>query len=145
MNIVIAEKTFTTQIDIAAGSTKNKLMFPDIELLNGKWITSLETFVPEIIPVGIDGTSLANSLLMAASYVNLVVGDDIVIWNMPLLKLVTLNNQFMTGVASQQFQVEFNNLKIIWSKSFISIVDISLIDPAIDQQFLFNISYSDPK
>ncbi len=143
MNIVVLDKTWLTEFTIPKGSTVAKINFPIIEDLNGKFTTGIETFIPEVNPVGLSGTPLANSALLSVCYLNLKVNDFIWIWNLPLLKLVTLNNAFSTGVASSPFQVEFNALPVIWSQSYITIADITKINPAIDEEFQFSIQYSD--
>lgn len=145
MNIAIYDKTYTATIPIRAGSTKNQFFFPTIDNLNGKFTTSIETFIPEITPVSTSNSPIASSALQSVSFLNLVVGDVIQIWNLPVLKTLNLNNPFSTGVANSLFQVEFNSLRITWAKSFIFIADVSQIDPSIDQEFQFNISYSDVK
>ena len=145
MNIIVADKTYLVEIPIAKGSTVQKINFPTIDNLNGKFTTSIETFIPEVNPVGLSNTPLANSPLLAVSYLTLVVGDINWVWNVPLLKFVNLNNEFNTGIASSLFQVEFNLLQIIWAKSFITIADVTKISAAQDEEFQFNIFYSDIK
>lgn len=144
MNIVVLNKTYTTTIPVKAGSSKNTLYFPTINVLNETFTTSIETFIPEVLTVSENNAPLASSALLEVSFLNLMVGDIRWIWNLPLLKIVNLNNQFSTGVASSLFQIELDNLQIIWDKSYIYIADISKIDPAIDQEYQFNISYNPP-
>ncbi len=129
---------------IVPSSTGQQIFFPQINVLDGKLITGIETFIPEINPKTPGNVALANSDLISVSYLNLVVGDVQQIWNLPLLKVLNVNNQFTTGVGSSLFNVEFNNLKIIWAKSYIFIADVSKI-AATAESFMFNISYSDHK
>lgn len=145
MNIAVFDKTYTVEFPISTTGGGGVVFFPIIQVLDQKLLTSIETFIPEISPLTPSGKPAANSALLAVSFVTLVVGDTQEIWNMPLLKLLNLNNQFFTGVGSSNMQVELNFLKVIWSKSFITIADPGLINSVIEESFYFNLGYSDYK
>jgi hypothetical protein len=143
MNIVVLNKTYNVEIAVRAGSTQQQIFFPQINVLDGALTTGIETYIPEIIPTAPSGLATANSALMSVTYLNLIVGDVLQVWNLPLLKLVTLNAPSATGVGSSPFSTEFDNLKIIWAKSYIFISDVSKISGSVQESFNFNINYAD--
>lgn len=143
MNHVIYDKTYLFEMLVVKGSSAQQINFPIIELLNNKYTQALKTYLVQIIPKAPSNTPLANSNLLAVTYANLYVGDNNTYWNLPLLELVTLNAQPFTGIGSNSFAVEFDNERIIWSKSHLFIADITQISAAQDESFMFNIVYSD--
>jgi len=145
MNIAVFDKTYTVEFPISRTNAGTVVFFPIIQVLDQKLLTSIETFIPEINAVTPSGKLPANSSLLATSFITLVVGDTQEIWQMPLLKLLNLNNEFFSGVGSSNMQVEFKFLKIIWSKAFITIGDASLINTVDEESFWFSVGYSDVK
>jgi hypothetical protein len=143
MNIIVLDKTYMTQFPVAnpGGGTSQQVLFPTLQNLDGKITQGLRTYSPSVIAKTPGNVALANDALIACAFVNLFVGDVNQIWNIPMSDLMV--NQKSGGVANAfvPFHTEFNNLKIIWAKSFVFIADITTI--VAGQNFLFNILYAD--
>lgn len=145
MNTIILDKTYNVELLIQRSSTTQTNYFPIIQVLDTKLTQGVSTYINEVTPVTPSNSPTANTALMKVSFLNLVVGDVQQIWNIPMLDLCTLNAQPFTGVASNPFAIEFNNLKIIWAKSYVFIADVTKISAAQNESFMFNIKYVDPK
>ncbi len=144
MNTIILDKTYNVELLINRSSTTQTNYFPIIQVLDTKLTQGVSTYINEVIPVCPSNTPTANTALMKVSFLTLWVGDSNQLWNMPMLDFCTLNAQPFTGVASSPFAVEFNNLKIIWAKSYVFIADTSKVSTTQNEAFMFNIKYVDP-
>lgn len=146
MNNVIIKKTYSFEIAVSSGTTRNQVNFPTINLLDKKLTVGLETFIPTIITKAPSGNNLANNDLLKCTYINLTVstaaGDIRQIWDMPILNLVNLNAQPFSGIGSLPFKQEFDKLQINWSKSYLNIADLTTL-PVGTESFFFNVSYED--
>jgi hypothetical protein len=148
MNIVVLDKTYMTEFPVAnpGGGTSQQVLFPTLQNLDGKITQGLSTYSPSVISKTPGNNTPANDALIRCSYVNLFVGDENQIWNIPMSELMTIQRNNATPVAggTQNFvpyKIEFNNLKFIWAKSFVFIGDITTI--VAGEFFLFNILYAD--
>lgn len=144
MNNIIIEKTYSVEILVKAASTANQIFFPIIQVLDTKLTQGVETYDVATIPKAPSNTALVNSNLLNSSFLNLVVGDTQQIWNLPLRDLVTVNNA-LGSIIANPFAIEFDNLKIVWAKSYIYIADVTTISAVANQVYFFNIKYADPK
>jgi hypothetical protein len=142
MNNVVYDKTYIAEITIPQSSTASQFLFPVLQNLDRKLTTGIQTYSVSLLTKTPAQAIPANNALLAVSYLNLIVGDVNQIWNLPLIDLLTNVNP--TGaVVYNPFSVEFNNLPIIWAKSFVTVADISKISGAQAEAFIFNIKYSD--
>lgn len=157
MNIVVYDKSYVVEFPLKISSKGQNVFFPIIQVLDLTLLTSIETFIPQITPVTPTGQPLINSALLATCNLTLITAENVgsktekrtadvqTIWNFPMLKLVNVNNQFLTGVGSSNMAVQFNFLKVQWAKSYITIGDSSLINTVDPESFFFNIGYSTVK
>lgn len=143
MNNVILNKTYYQEVQVQPRTTAQQINFPIINYLDDKYMIGIETFSVTFTPKAVSGAPLANNNLLYSSYLTLVVGDVNWIWNIPLVKLITVNNYSFSGVASSPFAIEFEYLRIEWSKSYIFIADVSTISTTQTESFAFNIMYDD--
>ncbi len=143
MNHIIVDKTYTVELLIPASSTTQQVYFPILQVLDRKLTQGMDTYNVADIPKSPSNVALASAGLLAVSFLNLVVGDVQQIWNLPLKQLVPLANNAAANSYSP-YAYEFQNLPIIWAKSYVFIADTTQIagTPAV---FLFNIKYTDYK
>lgn len=143
MNIQILDKTYVCEIPVPASSTAQQFFFPTLNNLDGKFTQGLETYPVALMAKAPSGNALVNNNLLESSFVNLFVGDVNQIWNMPLIDFITVRSALSTDVFGfNPFAMEFNNLKIIWAKSYIFVADVTTIAASI-QAYVFNIKYTD--
>lgn len=144
MNNIIVDKTYLVEIPVAASSTAQTYYFPVLNNLDGKLVQGLSTYPVGALTKSPTNVAVANQNLLQVSYLQLVVGDVNQLWNIPLIDLVTI--QKTGGVSAfNPFAMEFNNLRVIWAKSFVFVADTTTI-VASASSFVFNIKYiDDPK
>lgn len=143
MNHIIVDKTYTVELPVPASSTGQQIYFPILQVLDRKLTQGVDTYNVADVPKSPSNVALASAALLSVSFLNLVVGDVQQIWNLPLKQLIPLANNAAAGSFSP-YAYEFNNLPIIWAKSYVFIADITQI-PATASVFLFNIKYTDYK
>jgi hypothetical protein len=143
MNHVIINKTYTVELLVNGGSTSQRVYFPILQVLDRKLTQSIETFNVSVVPVSPSNVALAAAQLMNVAFLNLVVGDTEQITMLPLKKLININDN-TAGTAFNPFAYEFDNLPIIWAKSYVFIADVTKI-AVTNAVFLFNIAYTDYK
>ena len=139
MNNIVLDKTYIAELPVQASSTAQQVFFPVLQNLDRKLTTGIQTYNATFFGKSQAGNTLAPQNLIACSYLNLVVGDVNQIWNMPLQDFQV---QYYNGQPSVPFLFEFNNLPIIWAKSYVYISDTSQI-PGSSCVFMFNIHYTD--
>lgn len=143
MNNTIVDKTYTTEVLVPGASTKQQILFPTLQNLDQKLTQAVITFTKQTLTKSPTNVANANLALMKVTYLNLIMGDVNQIWNIPVLSLVTMRSSLSaTETIFNPYALEFNNLNIIWAKSFIFIADTSVI-AATDEAFIFDIHYSD--
>lgn len=143
MNIEILDKSYLAEIPVPASSTAQQYFFPTLNNLDGKYTQGISVYPVELMAKAPSGTAVAARLLMQASFLQLFVGDEIRIYNIPMIDLITVRTSLSTAAfGSNPFAIEFNNLKIIWAKSFVFVADTATI-PASVSSFVFNIKYTD--
>jgi len=144
MNIEILDKTYFAEITIPQSSTASQFFFPTINNLDGKFTQGLSSYGVVAMPKAVSQIPVINAALFKACFVNLFVGDLNQYANLPLIDLVTIRNSLSTsGVHYNPFAMEFNNVQIIWAKSYVLINDISLISAAQNEVIPFTIKYTD--
>lgn len=143
MNNTIVDKTYTAEIIIPASSTKQQILFPTLQNLDSKLTQAVISFNPQTLTHSPTGVVTANLAVMKSIYVTLVQGDVNQIWNIPILSLCTLQSSLSaTETIANKYALEFNNLNIIWAKSYIFIANVAAI-AATDESVVFDIHYSD--
>jgi len=142
MNIIILDKTYLMEFLSVnpAGGNANQVSLPVLNNLDGKLLMGLTTYSPSIVSLTPGKSPLVNDAALKCSYLNLFVGDVNQIWNVPLVDLMN-NQNFGQNNSFVPFSTEFNNLKIIWAKSFVFVADPTLLVPT--ESFMFNIRYAD--
>ena len=146
MNNIILDKSYYVELLVTGGSAAQQIYFPILQVLDNKVTQGVETYSPTDLVKSVNNIASANMPLLRVSYLNLAVGDINQIWNCPLISLINVRNGTAAAVSSfNGFKNEFNNLKVIWAKSFVFIADVSAIAAAgTNQAFSFNIAYTDP-
>jgi hypothetical protein len=143
MNNIILDKTYFTEIPIAASSTTQQNMFPILQVLDNKVTQGIETYNPVDVTKTMAGNTPANMALIRASFLVLVVGDVSQIY-LPLVSLINVRNGTAAAITSfNAYKNELNNLKVIWAKSYVFIADVTKVAGSAES-FQFVISYTDP-
>lgn len=143
MNIEILDKSYFCEVPVPASSTAQQFFFPTLNNLDGKYTQGISCYPVELMAVAPSKSPVASRLLMQSSFLQLFVGDEIRIYNIPLIDLITVRTSLSTAAfGSNPFAYEFNNLKIIWAKSFVWVADTATIADSA-ASFVFNIKYTD--
>lgn len=145
MNNVILDKTYYMEIVVAPVATAvQQIFFPLLQNLDNKVTQGIETYNPVDVTKNVSGAAPANIALLRCSFLTLVMGDVNQIWNIPLVSLINVRNGTAAAVTSfNGYKNEFNNLKVIWAKSYVFISDLTKV-AATTESFQFVISYTDP-
>lgn len=139
MNNTIVDKTYLAEVLVTGGSTKQQILFPTLQNLDEKLTQAVVSFTIDVVTVSPTGVDVVNNALLQCSYLTLVMGDVNQIWNIPIVSLCTVN----TGTSIfNPYALEFNNLNIIWAKSYVFIADLATI-AVTDETFIFDIHYQD--
>jgi len=144
MNIVIVDKSYL--VEIAASTlalVETVYYFPTLENLDGKLTQGLSFYSPAVLTKTKQNRTVINQNVLACSYLTLVIGSDNQIWNLPLIDLL-YHGRDTVATTRTPFALEFNNLPVIWAKSFITIADPTTL-AATSESFVCNIKYTDNK
>lgn len=143
MNIEILDKTYFAEIPVPASSTAQQFFFPTLNNLDGKFTQGISSYPVALMAKSVAKNALVNNALFESSFLNLFVGDVNQFWNIPLIDFVTVRSSLSTDTFGYNpFAMEFNNLQIIWAKSFVFVTDTATIAASVET-FVFNIKYTD--
>ena len=131
MNIQVLDKSYLAEVQITGGSTSQQFNFPTLNNLDGKFTQGMSAYGVGAMPKAPSGSTVIGATLFNSCFVNLFVGDVDQYWNMPLNDFVTIRNSASAStVYYNPYAIEFNNVQIIWAKSFIFVADTSLLPAA---------------
>lgn len=143
MNIQVLDKTYLAEIVVPASSTAQQYLFPTLNNLDGKFTQGLSAYPVGVMAKAPSGTAVVQQTLLESAFINLFVGDTNQYWNMPVIDFISIRTALATDTAPfNPFAIEFNNVKIIWAKSYVFVADVATI-PASASAFVFNIKYTD--
>jgi len=145
MNHIIVDKTYTVELLVTGsgvGTQSQQLYFPILQVLDQKLTQKVETYLVSNLTKSPGNVALANTNLIKVCYLNLQVGDVQQIWNIPLIDLINTRQSSGGGDPFVPFSYEFNNLPIIWAKSYVFIADLTKV-AAANEALVFNIGYTD--
>jgi len=142
MNIKIVDQSYFVEIPLSVNPILTQIYyFPVLENLNGKLTQGISFYSPTVLARTQQNVPVSNNNVLKSSYLTLVIGAENQIWNIPVIDLITVTDG-SANVASNPFAIEFNNLPVIWAKSYIYVANTALI-AATQESYAINIMYTD--
>lgn len=131
------------ELFVTASNPATRFNFPDLPQLRSDAtydiaIRSVKLYPAEEHPTTFNGNAAADMAQLQRSDLTLVSGNDEVIFRMPLTELINSQN-FGAAYYSQIFPEEFGDLKIDWTKSYITVNEPLGANTAF--AFLVGVSY----
>lgn len=140
MNNLIVDRTYFLEIPSAISTAvKQNIPFPKIEYLDGMYIQGISFYRQGSMPVTPQNIPVVNDSLLLSSFLTLYEGTDQRIWNIPVIDLVT--NGAAVGGIGNEFALEFNNIKVDLSKSYIFVANTATFAGTMEN-YAMNIKYT---
>jgi hypothetical protein len=107
------------EINVPSGSTLTRFYFPDLPQLRNAKIEAVQVYVAGAISATpLTGSTPVTLADAKKSFLTLYQGDLQLIYNIPLVGLIDIND----GAAPFVFQLpSMNDIDISWTKSFVSL------------------------
>ena len=112
-------------LNIPANSTAGQFNIGDIPQLRSDTekdiaIRAIEFFYVDLIPADPNGVPLATLAILQQSFLTLYVESEESTFRIPLIKLIAQYSNQVTPAIWQNETINFANLKVDWTKSYIS-------------------------
>lgn len=127
-------------VNVPASSTAQRYFFPDLPNLRAVSLNLIEAYNLQTISVDPNGLTISPNADFKRAFLVLYANESESLFRIPLIALNRFVPDTTTYVPGVQNLYEFNNQRVVWSKSYIQLGAAPSVSTAFN--FCFGIFYS---